>query len=152
MSGAAGRVRRRAGRLRRRIREPIAVVGTGLLVEFGLRRWPLPRLAERLGIELRLDGTPAAAQGAFLPVWSFEAIRATERMFRWWPLGDTCLRRCLVLGHRLRRRRPVLRIGIRAADSPGVPLAAHAWLEIGGGTLDPAAADYQTLARNLAAP
>ena len=71
------------------------------------------------------------------------ALLATSR----WRAGDTCLRRCLLLGQRLRRLDPVLRIGVRR-DEPGA-FQAHSWLKISGRSLDIGSADFETLGRFL---
>jgi hypothetical protein len=57
-----------------------------------------------------------------------------------WPFGDTCLRRCLVLGQRLRHLDPVLRIGVAVGGDGS--WSAHSWLEIGGRSLDVEAEKY----------
>ena len=67
------------------------------------------------------------------------ALRALGRR----PLRATCLRRSLVLASLLRRHRPALRVGVTKS---GGAVAAHAWLEIDGATLDPEAAQYRGLA------
>ncbi|MGH3933153.1 MAG: lasso peptide biosynthesis protein, partial [Pseudonocardiaceae bacterium] len=54
-----------------------------------------------------------------------------------------CLRQCLLIGHRLRRLGPVLRIGVKR-DANGV-FCAHSWLEVEGSTLDPTAAEFAVL-------
>lgn len=48
------------------------------------------------------------------------------------PLPDTCLRRALTAGFRLRRFKPRLVLGVKKSGS----LAAHAWLEFNGVVLD----------------
>ncbi len=70
-------------------------------------------------------------------------MRAACLVVSHWPAGDTCLRRCLLIGHRLHRLEPVLRIGVRR-DAAG-RFSAHSWLEIDGATLDPAASAYAAL-------
>lgn len=143
------RIKRRAGRLRRQVREPVMVVALAGLVEVGVRCGRLPPLARLLGVELRLDGASPAATRALLPWWTVESVRATDALYRRVPLEGTCLRRALVLGHRLRRLSPVLRIGVRPADPPETGIQAHAWLEIDGASLDPSAARYATLEGSL---
>ncbi len=138
-------VRRRA----RRLADPqlIAAACIALAVEIGLRVSTVPRLAEVLGIRLgvysQLD-PPRTAAASRLPVaWMAPRSVAVRRLFTRWPFGDTCLRRALVLGQRLRRLDPVLVIGVRHDD--GGRLAAHAWLVVDGVALDPLAAQYLPL-------
>jgi len=45
-----------------------------------------------------------------------------------WVYDGTCLRRALTLGWFLRRRRPVLRLGMIEGDAT----LAHAWIEVDG--------------------
>jgi hypothetical protein len=109
-------------------------------------RGGLPRTCQRLGITLDLSSAaPPSTTPAVLPRRMRTPIRACCIAVRHWPAGDTCLRRCLLIGHRLRALGPVLRIGVRRL--PSGEFSAHSWLEIDGHTLDAAAADYQTLGR-----
>lgn len=113
-------------------------------IEFGLRTGELPRLCRRLGLPLDLDsGAPPATSAVMLPRGTRHAVRGSALAVAHWPGGDTCLRRCLALGHRLRGLGPVLRIGVgRRADGT---FTAHSWLELDGATLDPAAAGFASL-------
>jgi hypothetical protein len=133
--------------LRRRVRF-VLELGYALTslarIELGLRRHDLPTLCRKLGIAWDLQSAePPGRERAILPRNTRTAVLASCHVVARWPAGDSCLRRCLVLGHRLRRLTPVLRIGVRR-DEAGAFLA-HSWLEIGGGALDPAAADYLPL-------
>ena len=109
------------------------VLATAVLVEVGLRTLSLPTLCRILGIDL--DVRSAAMPGAevVLPRWSARSVRAVDRVLRPWPFGDTCLRRCLVLGRELRTLQPVLRIGVRLEHDRA---EGHSWLEIDGVPLD----------------
>jgi Transglutaminase-like superfamily len=123
---------------------PAAIV-VAVGVELGLRTLSLPRLVRWLGIGLDLtSGAVGDSVPAVLPGSMRRHLDAVEVVMRRWPFGDTCLRRCLVLGHRLRGLQPVLRIGVRRG--PDGRLGAHAWLEIGGRTLDPGSVDFGVLA------
>jgi hypothetical protein len=114
-------------------------------IELMLRHRDLRAVCRSLGLVCDLESAdPPATEPAVLPGRARTALRACSAVTRRWPAGDTCLRRCLVAGHRLRRLSPVLRIGVRR-DGSG--LVAHSWLEIDGRTLDPTAADYATLGR-----
>jgi hypothetical protein len=131
----------------RRLRVPAvpAAVVVAAGVELGLRTLPLPRLARWLGVGLDLtSGAVGDTASAVLPASLRCHLDAVEVVMQRWPFGDTCLRRCLVLGHRLRGLQPVLRIGVRRG--PDGRFGAHAWLEIGGCSLDPGSVDFGVLA------
>lgn len=127
-----------------RLLDPQVVLAavTLVVVEAGLRLTTLPRLARVLGI--RLGSHDEAPVAAGLPAAWIERRRvAVGRVCRHSPFGDTCLRRALVLGRRIRRLQPTLVIGVRRDEDGAV--AAHAWLVVDGATLDPAAAAYAAL-------
>jgi len=115
-----------------------------LAIELGLRLLRLTTLARALRCPLALDPEESVADfdgtsaptGANRPFSPRELLRIadTERVLRHWPPGGTCLRRALLVGWVLRRRRPVLRVGVAKID--GV-VKAHAWLEIEGHPLNP---------------
>ena len=114
-------------------------------IELLLRRRDLPAVCRRLGIAVDLESAaPPASEPAILPGRARTALRACTAATRRWPAGDTCLRHCLVVGHRLRRLSPVLRIGVRR-DERG--FLAHSWLEVDGRTLDPTSVGFATLGR-----
>jgi transglutaminase superfamily protein len=111
-------------------------------IEIGLRRHTLPEVCRKLGIECDLrSAAPPAIEQVVLPRRTRTAVLACAYAVARWPLGGTCLRRCLVMGRRLRMLDPVLRIGVRREDE----LVVHSWLEIGGRTLDATSAQYATL-------
>jgi transglutaminase superfamily protein len=119
-----------------------------LVVEAGLKLSTLPHLTRLLGIQLAQDGEPEQHQGSAPPsgfpvIWIRRRILAVNRVFRHLPFNDTCLRRALVLGQRIRRLDPTLVIGVRHDESGA--LAAHAWLVVAGVALDPLAAQYEAL-------
>lgn len=125
-------------------REVLLAVGPMVAVEALLRTRDLPAVCRRLGVTLDLHGgSPAATESAVLPRHTRRVVLACGVVVAHWPPGGTCLRRCLLTGHRLRALDPVLRIGVRR--TPDGRFAAHSWLEIGGGTLDPAAAEFAAL-------
>lgn len=112
-------------------------------IERGLRSSDLPAVCRMLGIAVDLSSaTPPATQRAVLPRNTRTPVYACQYAVAHWPPGDTCLRRCLVLGRRLRHLGPVLRIGVR---KDGDEFVAHSWLEIDGRTLDPESSRYATL-------
>lgn len=138
---------RRWLRLVRELPASLAALTVAGIVEIGLRVTTLPRLAQLLGVPLAVSGTKQGAARSGPTVLSPAArrqVRATRRVMRRWPFGDTCLRQALVSGQRLRRLRPELHIGVARIDGE---VRAHAWLTIDGGILDPmaAAASYQDL-------
>jgi hypothetical protein len=119
-----------------------------LVVEAGLRLSTLPRLTRLLGIRLAQDCESEQQQDSAFPpdlpvTWIRRRALAVNRVLRHWPFDDTCLRRALVLGQRIRRLDPALLIGVRHDDSGA--LTAHAWLIVAGVALDPLAAKYAPL-------
>lgn len=123
--------------------ERVATVRAGLLVsavELGVRAIPISRLGRLLGVPLDLGPSSASvgaeAQTARDDLWERLAseeqrgVEAVARVLRRWPFGDgRCLRRSLAVGHVLRRRQPVMRIGVASEDGD---LLAHAWIEVAG--------------------
>lgn len=139
------RFRQRLRRLATEFPQTMAALLVAILVEVGLRAVHLDRLAGWLGVPLAT--TEAAAVDdplRSLPPWARTRVRATRRVLRHWPFGDTCLRQALVGGSLLRRLQPTLRVGVARIDGE---VRAHAWLVIGGAILDPrgAASSYRPL-------
>ena len=124
--------------------ELVRAVPPMVFIELSLRMSDLPTTCRRLGLALDLDsGVPAASQAVVLAGRSRRVLRGALIVASHWPAGDTCLRRSLLLGHRLRRSGPVLRIGVkRGSDGAFV---AHSWLELDGATFDPSAVDFAVL-------
>jgi hypothetical protein len=115
--------------------EVVRVLLVAVLVELALRSSRLPRVAKLCGVRLDLTSAPLASGApVILPAGSGRKLRAVDLVMSRWPLGDTCLRRCLVLGQRLHRLAPVLRIGV--AFDASRSFVAHSWLEVGGQSLD----------------
>jgi Transglutaminase-like superfamily len=120
-----------------RVGSLVAAVAASAIVEIGLRTTNLHRLAPAVGAKLVLDGNatvldPLRLMG--LPGVVVRRMIAVDSVMRRWPLGDTCLRRALVLAVLLRQHETVLRIGVAKADHQ---VKAHAWLEVDGICLDP---------------
>lgn len=134
-------------RMRTRVRvglEILRALGPMVLIEWNLRTADLPSTCRRLGLACDVESdTAPPQQRAVLPRSTRGAVLAVDSVLTRWPFGDTCLRRCLLLGHRLRALGPVLRIGVRRDPEGG--FAAHSWLELDGGTLDPTASQYAVL-------
>jgi Transglutaminase-like superfamily len=131
----------------------LAALGVAIVVEIGLRVTTLPRLARALGAPLDTEdperdtaplitGQPSTLP---LPAEAKRQVRATRLALRHWPFGDTCLRRALVSGQRLRRFNPTLHVGVAKVGSE---VRAHAWIALGGVVIDPlrAASSYLLLA------
>ena len=120
-----------------------------LVVEATIRWTRLPRLARALGVAFDAQGsrssgssmrgiefvsapmtTREAASEADLPAPVIRARRSVDRLMRIWPFGaGPCLRESLVLGHLIRARDPVLRLGVARH---GYRVRAHAWIELDG--------------------
>jgi hypothetical protein len=126
-------------------RQFLAALAVAVIVEAGLPISTLPRLTKLFGIRLAGEGDyePTGQAPAVSPEWFRRRSAAVHRVLRHWPFGDTCLRRSLILGQRIRRLDPVLVIGVRH-DEHG-KLAAHAWLTVGGVALDTLAEQYAPL-------
>ncbi len=124
--------------------EVLRALGPMVMIEISLRTTDMPATCRRLRVRCDLDSpVPPAAELAVLPRWTRTAVLASVAVVSRWPAGDTCLRRCLLIGHRLRGMEPVLRIGVRR-DANG-DFSAHSWLEFGGNTLDPVAFEFAPL-------
>lgn len=124
--------------------EVLYALATMVVIEVSLRTNDLPATCRRLRIDLDLTSpAPPSAQRVMLPRRTRRAVRASLAVTSWWPAGDTCLRRCLLIGHRLRSVQPVLRIGVQR--TAGGEFAAHSWLEFEGRTLDPTASQFAAL-------
>lgn len=120
-----------------------------LFVEATIRWSRLPRLSRALGVAFDargnrvIGGSGSVAELEGSPLTTMEvtreddlseqvvrARRSVERLMRIWPLGaGPCLRESLVLGHLIRDRDPVLRIGVARH---GYRMRAHAWIELDG--------------------
>jgi hypothetical protein len=126
-------------------RQFLVALAVAFVVEAGLSISTLPRLTKLFGIRLAEDSDDEPTRRAtdVAPEWFRRRSAAVHSVFRHWPFGDTCLRRSLVLGQRIRRLDPVLVIGVRH-DEHG-KLAAHAWLTVGGVALDTLAEQYAPL-------
>jgi len=124
--------------------EYVKVAALASVSELGLRWVTLERTAQVLRV--RCGGTEATTSGsaiADLPLWARRRLHVVSVVMRRWPVDGTCLRHSLVAGNRLRRLRPILRIGV--TTDPVSRIAAHAWLEIGGRSLDPTHQRYHAL-------
>ncbi|MBE7481012.1 MAG: lasso peptide biosynthesis B2 protein [Polyangiaceae bacterium] len=118
-------------------RAVVRMAPAALVVSAGLGRIPVTSLLRLLGLRAEFQARPNAADQA-------QAIRnasfAVGIWARNWPGMSSCLPRALVLTHALRAHGAVLRIGVARGASQEV--AAHAWVDVDGRSLDgPSAAD-----------
>lgn len=120
------------------------VAATAVAVELAVRLLPLRTAARLAGARLEL-GPTVAGRDAWPELTAADRDRCALalRLLGRRPVRATCLRRSLVLATLLRRHHPALRVGV--TKSAGA-VAAHAWLEIDGATLDPEATRYRGLA------
>jgi len=111
------------------------------VIEAGLAFLSLPTLARTLGVPLAtgqgavpMDIDPDEAL-ALLADRELRALWAVGWVLERWLFDETCLRRSLAFGWFIRRRRPVLRLGM-IDDLESI---AHAWVEAQGRAFDSAA-------------
>lgn len=126
-------------------RERFVVVVLGIASELALRVLPLPRVAKLFGVGLSpaVGGGPAPEEAAPpIPLWAFRRLQVVSTVMKRWPVDGTCLRQSLVAGQRLRSLDPQLRVGVARGEAG---LEAHAWLEVGGRSLDPTSDRYDEL-------
>ena len=121
----------------------IAIIMAAARIEYVLRRRGLPETATRFGLLLSgpSSTTSVSSRREPLPPWAVRRARLALIIMRWWPFGDTCLRKSLVVGNRLASLSPELFIGVRTLGGDG-SIAAHAWLKVSGIDIDPTSADY----------
>lgn len=130
----------------RRKVEFLIVTALAVASELAVRWLTLPR-ASRL-FAVRLDGggemqvAPEQSSTITLPPWAVRRLAVVQAVMRHWPIDGVCLRESLVAGQRLRRLHPVMKVGVKRGES-GV--MAHAWLQVNGVDLDPAAIEFGQL-------
>ena len=131
--------------------ELVGLVGLALAAEVAVRTTPLPALTRRLGIALEEDASgdttrPRRSSARALPPAAIEKrAAAVDRLYRVWPRRDSCLRRALVLGYRVREARPTLRIGVARE---GEEIRAHAWIEVDGRVVGDESGEYAPLRKH----
>lgn len=101
-------------------------------VETLLRGRSLPQTCRLLGIELGVGEALTSPRPAPSQAHIARVRHEVEWVYSRLGLPDTCLRRCLTAGFRLRAYQPRLVIGVRKSAS----LDAHAWLVASGSTID----------------
>lgn len=105
-----------------------------VFVEALLRCTSLPRTCRLLGLTLgdATDAPPTHTRPTPSPD-DIEFVQIlVSHVYSFVPRWDTCLRRALTTGFRLRRFHPQLVLGVKKHPS----LRAHAWLLLGGVALD----------------
>lgn len=125
----------------RRWTDLVRAVAVALRVESALRRGGIARAALVGRVHVVMDGVAAPTSplaSVDLSPREREKLDTAWRLLRQHPFNGTCLRRAIVGGYFLRERDPILRIGVSKAN--GI-VAAHAWIEIDGVSLDPDGAE-----------
>jgi hypothetical protein len=121
--------RRLPWRLRLAVFRASLVVG---LIELGLRFSDLDRLSRFLRVPLATNEVaPPAMEPDDLSGFTDDEVRlywAIHWVMARWLYDGTCLRQALALGWFLRKRMPVLRLGMLDGDRA----VAHAWIEVAG--------------------
>jgi hypothetical protein len=109
-------------------------------IELGLRVFGVERTARALGVNFLPDaGAVPRDEGAPVGARDRRWLRNASRLLRRWPLDRTCLRSALLVGWILRRRDPLLVIGVRTHEGK---FEAHAWIRLGDRDLDDSATTY----------
>lgn len=117
-------------------RSTLLVTPIVALVEVGLRFLTLPSLARCCGARLVTTGETSATNAPADSTVA-EADLRRQAAIRWvlnrWSFDGTCLRQALGFAFLVRRRRPLLHLGLLENGA-----IAHAWIEVDGVTHDPA--------------
>jgi len=110
----------------------VEVAASAVVLEWRLRRWDIVRVAQKMGVATE-DGGAAPSGDLHLSPQEAREVADVRRVLTYGPFNGTCLRQSLLVGHVLRRRSTVLRIGVRKTS--GV-VKAHAWLLVDGHCVD----------------
>lgn len=121
--------------------EYAVVLALACLTEAALRFIPLTAVAPLLGVSVRPEHGRTQTLDA-LPPWALSRVRVVRVVMARWPVDGVCLRSSLVTGQRLRSLQPALRVGVARSEAE---VRAHAWLEVGGRSLDPMSARFAAL-------
>jgi hypothetical protein len=115
----------------------VRAVAIVLIAEVGLATLTLERLARLMGVPLSADrrGPPLASSEDLNRLSQPEqrAYWAVSWVLNRWLFDGTCLRQALAFGWFIRRRHPVLRLGMTDEDGT----VAHAWVEAVGVAFNP---------------
>ena len=135
------------------LEEKVELVGLAALAlgaEVAVRVGELPAMAKRLGISFETQTAPQRAKPAGLSRATIDRRAASvDRLYRAWPRKDSCLRRALVLGFRIRAAHPTLRIGVAKENDE---IRAHAWIEVDGRVIGDETGDFAPLRRSGGRP
>jgi Transglutaminase-like superfamily len=124
--------------------EVLCSIGPMAVIQVSLKFEDLPTTCRRMAVSYDLDSSaPPASRPALLARRRRRAVLGALTVVSLWPVSNTCLRRCLLVGHRIRDLGPVLRIGVRRDENGD--FGAHSWLEIDGCTLDPESVRFATV-------
>ena len=119
--------------------------------EIAVKLVPIQRLTRFLGIALvddgdRVDHVPRRRSICPLDAAGVDArTRLVDQLYRSWPRKNSCLRRALVLGFRIRGANPVLLIGVAKEDGK---IRAHAWIEVDDQVIGERGGDFAPLRSN----
>lgn len=122
--------------------EVIRTLVLAVAAELAVRLLPLPRALRAFGATFDVGAAAASPSNdlSSLPAWAQRKVACVFLVMDAWPGDGVCLRRSLVLAHRLRGLRPRLVIGVqREAGS----VTAHAWIVAGGVAIEPG--EYEPL-------
>ncbi len=136
-----GALLRRVFAVARAGRELAAVLWVASKMEWSLRTEGIEQSMARAGAHLATKADDRDQVGS-LPGWAKRRIRLVNKVYRYWPLGDTCLRRSLVIAQRLSPLKPSI---VFAARLENDALLAHSWVRIRGIDLDENPERYQIL-------
>jgi hypothetical protein len=131
----------------------LLVAGMALAAEIAVKVFALPRLTSWVGITLIDEKTGSQPttrdnRAVGLTKSAIESrTRTVDRLYRVWPRKNSCLRRALVLGTRIRAAGPVLMIGVAQEEGS---IRAHAWIEVDGTVVGDTSGDYAPLRRRSA--
>jgi transglutaminase superfamily protein len=126
LAGGLAAFARRTPRQRRAILRMLPAL---IRIETTLRSTPVPVLAARLGVSFEEPTGPPRLGNPALSARESSEVEAATLLLERWPVDARCLRRSLLIGHALRARSPVLRIGAAKHDGS---IHAHAWIEVDG--------------------
>jgi hypothetical protein len=102
------------------------------LVEVGLRTVSFNQVARWFRVSLITDSTdnPNTPGTPDFDETERRQIRNVLRVMHYWPFAKgSCLRQSILLAYLLRRREPVVRLGVSRQDDE---IVAHAWVDICG--------------------
>ncbi|WP_394855327.1 lasso peptide biosynthesis B2 protein [Rhodococcus cerastii] len=132
---------RTAGRTTKQFTTAVRLAALVVFVELALRISTVERVCRLLNVSFDVSTRASSDLYDLSDPHVVRSQRRVERVSRRIGMGDRCLRRCMVLAIEIRGHAPVLRIGVRRSNDKR--FAAHSWLEIGGGSLDPEAERYR---------